>query len=147
MGGAVLPVLAGMLARMTTPYAVYQPKRIKGNAEMRLGDRMEVAGVSFHQAEIRKALRAVGETLWAVLEWETNNPHDRWAVRVSLAVNGNLLPVGHIPAAHNEQLAGVVAGAAKKGLRTVVDAEIEDGWSDKVKHTVMLGQRPSMRLP
>lgn len=117
---------------------VYQPKRIKKTVPMQMSEPVTVAGVSFHQKEIRQALRVGGQTLWAVLEWETDNPHDPWAVRVSLVAGGKQLPCGHIPKALSEQFAVVVKGAADKKMQLVVNAEIEELNYDNAKYGVTL---------
>ena len=119
-------------------YAVYQPKRIKKTVQMQMSESITVAGVSFHQKEIGQAFRAEGETLWAVLEWETDNPHDPWAVRVSLIVKGKLVPCGHIPSALSEQFAKTVKDAADKKMQLAVNAEIDELDYDKLKYGVTL---------
>ena len=112
------------LAHVGEAYAVYQPKRIKKTAQVHLGKPIDVAGVVHHQADIDHARQVEGEALFGAFEWETNNPHDPWAVRVSLLVKGALVPIGHVPAAISEQVAGLVQEHAKKGILTVAAARI-----------------------
>lgn len=57
---------------------------------------VDVVGESFNQDSIKLVSRFFGRNVYTVLEAETDNPHDRYAVRVAFPFGRKLITFGHL---------------------------------------------------
>jgi hypothetical protein len=108
---------------------------------------VEVVGESFHEKEIKRALKGhlEGDLMAAVLVPEPSNPRDRNAVRVDLLVDDRLFTVGHLGSEVASGYQAVPLPLASEERWGTVDAKVWHG-QDTIQFYLRLAE-PDKILP